>query len=96
VRGRSNWKFRGSFSAYQENLLFDFIVNGEFHFYGPGGIGSHKSAALPLTGAGVADSAVGLNVVGAVHVVNSQRSDVDMVKVFPTAEPFRANSPLRS
>jgi hypothetical protein len=32
TRGNHNWKFGGGFTPYQENLLFDFIINGEFDF----------------------------------------------------------------
>jgi hypothetical protein len=33
TRGRHNWKFGGGFTPYQENLVYDFIINGEFDFY---------------------------------------------------------------
>jgi outer membrane receptor protein involved in Fe transport len=32
TRGKHNWKFGGGFTPYQENLAFDFIINGEFDF----------------------------------------------------------------
>jgi Carboxypeptidase regulatory-like domain/TonB dependent receptor-like, beta-barrel/TonB-dependent Receptor Plug Domain len=34
VHGRHNFKFGGGVSAYQNNTVFDFIVNGEFDFDG--------------------------------------------------------------
>ncbi len=34
VHGRHNFKFGGGISAYQNNTVFDFIVNGEFDFDG--------------------------------------------------------------
>ncbi|HKV81595.1 MAG TPA: carboxypeptidase regulatory-like domain-containing protein [Candidatus Sulfotelmatobacter sp.] len=34
TRGNHNWKFGGGFTPYQENLRFDYIVNGEFDFSG--------------------------------------------------------------
>ncbi|HXY16366.1 MAG TPA: TonB-dependent receptor [Terriglobales bacterium] len=33
TRGKHNWKFGGGFTPYQENLAYDFIINGEFDFY---------------------------------------------------------------
>jgi len=32
THGNHNWKFGGGFTPYQENLAFDFIINGEFDF----------------------------------------------------------------
>ena len=32
THGRHNWKFGGSFAAFQNNTLFDFFVNGNFDF----------------------------------------------------------------
>jgi hypothetical protein len=49
-RGNNNWKFGGGFSPYQENLVFDYTTNGEFDYYGPGGIGSGNSYADFLLG----------------------------------------------
>jgi outer membrane receptor protein involved in Fe transport len=37
VKGKHNFKFGGSFSAYQNNTHYDFYVNGEFDFYGSSG-----------------------------------------------------------
>jgi hypothetical protein len=34
IRGRHNFKFGGGISAYQNNTVYDFIVNGEFDFDG--------------------------------------------------------------
>jgi Carboxypeptidase regulatory-like domain/TonB-dependent Receptor Plug Domain len=45
THGRNNWKFGGGFTPYQENLVYDYIINGEFDYYGAGGIGSGNSYA---------------------------------------------------
>jgi hypothetical protein len=50
TRGRHNWKFGGSFSAYQFNTAFDFIGNGLFSFQGAGGSGSGTDFADFLLG----------------------------------------------
>ncbi|HXW90162.1 MAG TPA: carboxypeptidase regulatory-like domain-containing protein, partial [Terriglobales bacterium] len=50
TRGRHNWKFGGGFTPYQENLVYDYIINGEFDYYGSGGIGSGNSYADFLLG----------------------------------------------
>jgi Carboxypeptidase regulatory-like domain/TonB-dependent Receptor Plug Domain len=50
TRGRHNWKFGAGFTPYQENLVYDYIVNGEFDYYGSGGIGSGNSYADFLLG----------------------------------------------
>jgi hypothetical protein len=50
TRGPHNWKFGAGFSPYQENLAYDYIINGEFDFYGQGGIGSGNSYADFLLG----------------------------------------------
>lgn len=50
TRGRHNWKFGGSFSAYQFNTAFDFFGSGEFGFIGQGGIGSGNDFADFLLG----------------------------------------------
>ena len=51
IRGKHNWKFGGDFSAYQNNTLYDFLVNGLFGFDGTsGGIGSGNSLADFLFG----------------------------------------------
>lgn len=51
IRGRHNWKFGGDFSAYQNNTLYDYEVNGIFFFDGTsGGIGSGNSLADFLFG----------------------------------------------
>ena len=42
--GRHNWKMGGGISAYRDNTVFDFIVNGEFDFFG-GGAGTDNSLA---------------------------------------------------
>jgi hypothetical protein len=51
TRGRHNWKFGGGFTPYQENMVYDYIINGEFDYYGSGGIGSGNSYADFLLGA---------------------------------------------
>jgi len=45
VHGRHNWKMGGGISAYRDNTIFDFIVNGEFDFNGSGGSGTGNSLA---------------------------------------------------
>jgi hypothetical protein len=50
TRGKHNWKFGGGFTPYQENLAYDFIINGEFDYFGSGGIGSGNSYADFLLG----------------------------------------------
>jgi outer membrane receptor protein involved in Fe transport len=44
VHGRHNWKMGGGVSAYRDNTVFDFIVNGEFDFYA-GGAGTDNGLA---------------------------------------------------
>lgn len=39
TRGKHTMKFGGSFSSYQDNQVFDFIVNGQFQFFGSSGAG---------------------------------------------------------
>jgi outer membrane receptor protein involved in Fe transport len=34
IRGRHSWKMGGGFSGYQNNQVFDFIINGAFNFDG--------------------------------------------------------------
>jgi len=51
TRGRHNWKFGAGFTPYQENMVYDYIINGEFDYYGPEGIGSGNSYADFLLGA---------------------------------------------
>jgi outer membrane receptor protein involved in Fe transport len=50
TRGNHNWKFGAGFTPYQENLSYDFIINGEFDYFGNGGIGSGNSYADFLLG----------------------------------------------
>lgn len=45
VHGQHNWKVGGGISGYRNNTVFDFIVNGEFDFDGPGGSGTGNSFA---------------------------------------------------
>lgn len=45
VHGRHNWKMGGGISAYRDNTIFDFVVNGEFDFNGSGGSGTGNSLA---------------------------------------------------
>jgi hypothetical protein len=33
TRGRHNWKFGAGFTPYQENMVYDYIINGEFDYY---------------------------------------------------------------
>ena len=48
IHGRHTWKMGGGISAYQNNQVFDFIVNGSFNFDGTG------------TGNGFADFLLGI------------------------------------
>jgi hypothetical protein len=50
TRGNHNWKFGAGFTPYQENMVYDYIINGEFDYYGNGGIGSGNSYADFLLG----------------------------------------------
>ena len=53
TKGRHTWKFGGAFSAYQNNTLFDFFVDGVIFFDGSpnlGGIGSGNDRADFLFG----------------------------------------------
>ena len=50
THGKHNWKFGAGFTPYQENLAYDYIINGEFDYYGQGGIGSGNSYADFLLG----------------------------------------------
>src|SRR6266849_618840 len=51
VRGRHNWKFGSDFSAYQNDTVYDYLVNGYFLFSGTaGGIGSQNDLADFLFG----------------------------------------------
>ena len=50
TRGKHNWKFGGGFTPYQENLNYDYVINGEFDYFGAGGIGSGNSYADFLLG----------------------------------------------
>jgi outer membrane receptor protein involved in Fe transport len=36
TKGNHNWKFGFYFSPYQNNTAYDFYVNGDYFFYGPG------------------------------------------------------------
>ena len=38
IRGRHNWKFGGGLSAYQNNTVYDYLVNGYFLFSGTAGV----------------------------------------------------------
>jgi hypothetical protein len=45
IHGRHNWKMGTGVSAYQNNTVYDFYVNGEWDFSGSGGSGSGNSLA---------------------------------------------------
>jgi outer membrane receptor protein involved in Fe transport len=45
IHGRHNWKMGGGVSAYQNNTVYDFYINGEFDFTGGGGSGTGNSLA---------------------------------------------------
>ena len=48
TRSKHNWKFGGGFSPYQENLAYDYIINGEFDFYGSDGFTGNSYADFLL------------------------------------------------
>lgn len=50
VHGHHNWKLGAGFTPYQENIVDDFMINGEFDYFGQGGIGSGNSYADFLLG----------------------------------------------
>ncbi|HWW17146.1 MAG TPA: TonB-dependent receptor [Candidatus Saccharimonadales bacterium] len=54
VHGKHNWKMGGGISAYQNNTVFDFIVNGEFDFNVAGNFGGNTA-----TGNSFADFIIG-------------------------------------
>jgi hypothetical protein len=49
IHGRHNWKLGTGVSAYQNNTVYDFYVNGEWDFYS-GGAGSNNAMADFLMG----------------------------------------------
>jgi len=49
THGKHNWKFGAGFTPYQENLVYDFIINGEFDFY-TGGLATENPYANFLLG----------------------------------------------
>ena len=49
VRGRHNFKFGGGLTAYQNNTVYDYYVNGEFDFY------TYSYGQGPATGNPLAD-----------------------------------------
>ncbi len=51
TKGRHTVKGGFFFSAYQNNTVYDYYVNGEFFFYGEGGVGSGNDRADFLFGA---------------------------------------------
>lgn len=50
VAGNYSMKFGFYFSPYQNNTVYEFYVNGEYSFYGPGSIGSGVDLADFLMG----------------------------------------------
>ncbi|MGA8153262.1 MAG: carboxypeptidase regulatory-like domain-containing protein [Terriglobales bacterium] len=50
TRGRHNWKFGAGFTPYQENLAYDYIINGEFDYYGADDLGPQNAYAEFLIG----------------------------------------------
>ena len=53
IRGRHNFKFGGGLSAYQNNTVYDYYINGEFDFY------SYQYGQGPATGNVLADFLLG-------------------------------------
>lgn len=45
VKGHHTMKFGGGITPFQDNTVYDFYVNGEFDFYGVGGIGTGASGS---------------------------------------------------
>jgi hypothetical protein len=54
IHGRHNWKMGGGISTYQNNTVFDFVVNGEFDFNAAGNFGGNTA-----TGNSLADFIIG-------------------------------------
>jgi outer membrane receptor protein involved in Fe transport len=54
IHGRHNWKMGGGVSTYQNNTVFDFVVNGEFDFNAAGNFGGNTA-----TGNSLADFVIG-------------------------------------
>lgn len=50
IRGRNSFKFGGGYSAYQQNMAFDFLGNGQIFFTGHNGKGSGNDHADFLLG----------------------------------------------
>ena len=50
TRGKHNWKFGAGFSPYQQNLKYDFYINGEFDYTADPGFGSGNEFADFLLG----------------------------------------------
>ena len=50
IHGKHSFKFGGGLSAYQSNTFFAFNVDGQFLYFGQGGIGSQNSFADFLLG----------------------------------------------
>lgn len=48
VRGRNSWKFGGGFSAYQQNMAFDFLGNSDFSFAASNGSSGNSFADFLL------------------------------------------------
>jgi hypothetical protein len=48
TRGKHTFKFGGSFSAYQDNQIFDFEINGVFQFAGQDGNGNTLATGDPF------------------------------------------------
>jgi outer membrane receptor protein involved in Fe transport len=55
IRGRHNFKFGGGLSAYQNNTVYDYYVNGEFDFYSS----YYGASGTPATGNPFADFLLG-------------------------------------
>jgi hypothetical protein len=51
VKGHNTWKFGAGFSAYQNNTLYDYYINGEFDFLSEVGQGTGNSLADFFIGA---------------------------------------------
>jgi hypothetical protein len=60
VKGKHNWKFGGGFTPYQNNTLYDYYINGELDFTGPGGTGTGIFDPNGNNGSSYADFLIGL------------------------------------
>ncbi len=80
VKGKHNWKFGAGFTPYQNNTLYDYYVNGEFDFAGPGGTGTGVYDPAGNDGNSYADFLLGL--VNSVYQYPSAPSNIRSKNTF--------------